>query len=198
MSNAFKYFENDFKIVENSLKAIDENQMSDMISQCAKSLNDGHKIIVSDLGKNVPICEKFVGTMISLGLNAEFLHTNTAVHGDMGMVHSGDIVIILTKSGSTTESVYLTNLLKRRDNVKLWLMSCNKNGILAETLENKLIVPLEHEGDLWDIVPNNSTTLFLIILQTLAMKLAKKQNITLADFKANHPGGAIGEKLRNE
>lgn len=197
-NSAFKYFENDFEILENSLKNIDSEQMSNLIKECAECLNSGHKIIASGLGKNVPICEKFVGTMISLGLNADFLHTNSAVHGDMGMIHPGDIVIILTKSGSTSESVYLVDLLKKRDNVNLWLMSCNEHSVLADKLENKLIVPLEHEGDLWNIMPNNSTTLFLIVLQTLAMELAKKENLTLEDFKINHPGGAIGEKLRNE
>ena len=136
--------------------------------------------------------------MISLGLDAQFLHTNSAVHGDMGMVKPGDVLIILTKSGSTSESVYLVDLLKKREGVKLWLMSCNEHSILAESMENALIVPLQHEGDSWNIVPNNSTTLFLIILQTLAMELIKRMDITLEMFKPNHPGGAIGAKLYHE
>ena len=56
---------------------------------------------------------------------------------------------------------------------------------------------MEHEGDLWDIVPNNSTTCNLIVLQTLAIELSKKMGITLADFKQNHPGGAIGVQLQD-
>lgn len=158
----------------------------------------GYKVVASGLGKNVPICEKFVGTMVSLGLNADFLHTNSAIHGDMGMIHPGDLVIILTKSGSTSESVYLVDLLKKRENVELWLISCNAHSILADSMEHKMIVPLEHEGDMWDIMPNNSTTLFLIILQKIAMELAKRMNLTLNDFKKNHPGGAIGAKLNEK
>ena len=64
-------------------------------------------------------------------------------------------------------------------------------------MENKLIIRLEHEGDLWNIVPNHSTTLNLIILQKIAMELSLRMGLELEkDFKPNHPGGAIGEVLR--
>lgn len=86
-------------------------------------MREGRRIIVSGLGKNVPICEKFVGSMVSMGLDAGFLHTNSAVHGDMGIVRAGDLVIILSKSGETEESVYLTRLLQRREGVRLSLLT---------------------------------------------------------------------------
>ena len=114
----------------------------------------------------------------------------------MGMVRPGDLVIILSKSGNTAESVYLVDVLKKRQGVKLWLLSCNKHSILADAMENKLIIPLDHEGDPWNIVPNNSTTLFLIVLQTIAMQMIKRLGLRLEDFKPNHPGGAIGAKLQ--
>ena len=135
--------------------------------------------------------------MLSLGLDAQFLHTNSAIHGDMGMVKAGDLVIILSKSGSTAESVYLVEQLKKRKGVKLWLMSCHEHSVLADMSENKLIIPLDHEGDPWNIMPNNSTTMFLIVLQTIAMQMIKKIDIKLEDFKPNHPGGAIGAKLQH-
>lgn len=197
MESAYTYFSATMSQIDAAVRKISMNEMESLIADCAKVLNDGHKVIASGLGKNVPICEKFEGTMLSLGMNAQFLHTNSAVHGDMGMVKPGDLVIILSKSGSTAESVYLVDVLKQRKGVKLWLMSCNAHSVLSDTMENKLIVPLEHEGDPWNIVPNNSTTLFLIVLQTLAMQLIKKRNIRLEDFKPNHPGGAIGAKLQH-
>ena len=130
---------------------------------------------------------------------AAFMHTNTAVHGDMGMVHAGDIVIILTKSGSTAESVYLAELLKRRKGVRLWLLSFCEHSDLADSMENKVIVALEHEGDLWNIVPNNSTAINLLILQELAIELSRRMAVDLnQDFKPNHPGGAIGAELRGK
>ena len=194
-----KYFADVERVISDSLESIDDIQFEQLVSDCEQTLRNGNKIIATGLGKNVPICDKFVGTMLSLGLNAGFLHSNTAVHGDMGMVHSGDLVIVLTKSGATAESVYLVDLLKKRKGVKLWLLSFNEHSVLADSMDNKLIIKLEHEGDLWNIVPNNSTTLNLIVLQAVAMELSKRLELSLEDdFKPNHPGGAIGVTLRHE
>ncbi len=196
MGSFEKYFLNDSKIIGAALKSIEEKEMDELIDACESTLRSGHKIVASGLGKNVPICEKFVGTMLSLGLDANFLHTNTAVHGDMGMVKPGDLVIVLTKSGATSESIYLVDLLKQREGVQLWLLSFKRHSVLADTMENKLIISLEHEGDLWDILPNHSTTLNLIVLQKVAMELSKRMKLDLdKDFKPNHPGGAIGATL---
>lgn len=197
MESAYSYFDKNMELIEDALRGVPMSGMERLISDCENTLKAGHKVIASGLGKNVPICEKFEGTMLSAGMDARFLHTNSAVHGDMGMVKPGDTVIILTKSGSTAESMYLAELLRKRGGVNLWLLSCNEHGVLAGTMEKKLLVPLAHEGDPWDIMPNNSTTLYLIILQTLAMQLVKRMGMTLDDFKPNHPGGAIGAELRN-
>lgn len=199
MESAYNnYFSITSKIIDDALRSISISQMEALMTECEKKIRAGKKIIVSGLGKNVPICEKFVGTMLSMGMDAGFLHTNSAVHGDMGMIHKGDLVIILTKSGSTSESIYLVDLLKKREGITLWLISFKEHSALADSLENKLIIHLEHEGDLWDIIPNNSTTLYLMVLQTVAIQLSKRLEIDLEkDFKPNHPGGAIGEFLRN-
>lgn len=202
MNSAYHYFEKTSRLIDDALKSISDESMSALIDDCERTLRNGHKIIASGLGKNVPICEKFEGTMLSLGLDAQFLHTNSAVHGDMGMVKDGDLVIILTKSGSTQESVYLANLLKERskhgNGISIWLLTFSENGALSSIIENKLVVHLEHEGDLWNIVPNNSTTLNLIVLQTVAIELSKRFDLKLEkDFKPNHPGGAIGASLKN-
>ena len=198
MKSAFeKYFAEDAQIIENALRSIDEEIFDELVNDCMDTLQSGNKVVASGLGKNVPICDKFVGTMLSLGMNANFLHTNTAVHGDMGMVKPGDLVIILTKSGATSESVYLVDLTKQRTGVKLWLLSFKEHSVLANGMNNKLIINLEHEGDLWNIVPNHSTTVNLIVLQKIAIELSKRMGLQLErDFKPNHPGGAIGASLK--
>ncbi len=196
MESAYGYFGQNMMWIENALKSISGTQMDALISDCEKTLRGGHRIIVSGLGKNVPICEKFVGTMISMGLDSSFMHTNSAVHGDMGIVRAGDLVIILTKSGETEESVYLTRLLQRRNGVNLWLLTFKDYSTLADMIQKKLVIHLDNEGDLWNILPNNSTTLNLIVLQTVAIEVARRMQVDLEkDFKPNHPGGAIGRSL---
>ena len=191
------YFERQLKEIEHSIHSIDIVVFEKMVNMAVETIKSGHKIIVSGLGKNVPICDKFVGSMISLGLDAYFLHTNSAVHGDMGIVKDGDMVIILTKSGETAESIYLTHLLKER-NVKMWLLTFVKESTLTKEIPDHLVIDLMHEGDMWNIMPNNSTTMNLIVLQGLAMMIANRLGLELGDFKRNHPGGHIGEVLKNE
>ncbi len=190
-----KYFEKQMEEMNRAIHSLDEGMFRKMVDEAVATLDSGHKIVVSGLGKNVPICEKFVGSMISLGLDACFLHTNSAVHGDMGVVKDGDMVVILTKSGETEESIYLTGFMEKRD-VNLWLLTFCRNSALAERIPNSIILDLAHEGDLWNIMPNNSTTMNLIVLQGLAMMVAKKKNLDIGQFCRNHPGGHIGELLK--
>ena len=189
-----RYFEKQLEELDYSIHSLDETIFSRWVEEAAATLKNNKKIIVSGLGKNVPICEKFVGSMVSLGLDACFLHTNSAVHGDMGIVKSGDMVILLTKSGETEESVYFAGLLKQRD-VNMWLLTFEKESTLTKQIDNVIVLDLHHEGDLWNIMPNNSTTINLIILQGLAMLTAKKLELDIGQFRRNHPGGQIGKKL---
>lgn len=191
------YFNDIMKTVKESLDSLDESQFKRLVAHCTKCIDNGGKIVASGLGKNVPICEKFVGTMNSLGMDARFLHTNTAVHGDLGMVCKNDIVLLLSKSGNTEESVKLAYYLNERG-TETWLLSFNKKSKLMYIIKEYLILDLKNEGDEWDIVPNNSTTVYLILLQGLAMQVCQERGITLDDFKVNHPGGGIGAKLRGE
>ena len=190
------YFQNILNTIGKSVQSMNEAAFNQLLNECQETIESGNKVIVSGLGKNVPVCDKFVGTMNSLGIPASFMNTNTAVHGDLGLVKAGDLVIILTKSGETIESIYLTKLLKLR-NANLWLLSFQRNSTLTREIPKRLILDLDHEGDAWDIVPNNSTTVNLIVLQGLALCLSERLGVTLHDFKQNHPGGAIGEQLKN-
>lgn len=191
-----EHFEKTMGIICAAVQSIRASEFDGLKRDCLDTLAAGNKIIATGLGKNVPICEKFVGTMNSLGIPAAFIHTNSAVHGDLGIVRDGDLVIVLTKSGKTTESVHLVELLGMRK-CKLWLLSFSRDSVLYKQIPNRLIIELEHEGDKWNILPNNSTVLNLIILQELAMRIADESNIPLDALRMNHPGGAIGEMLSN-
>ncbi len=191
-----KYFEKQLAELDHSLHSLDSEAFRRLVDESVDALHNGHKIVVSGLGKNVPICEKFVGSMVSMGLEAYFLHTNSAVHGDMGLVKDGDLVVILTKSGETSESIYLTRLLKERK-VNMWLLTFEQESTLTREIPNCIILELKHEGDLWNIMPNNSTTMNLIILQGLAMMIAKTLELDIHQFKRNHPGGHIGKVLED-
>lgn len=190
------YFEKQLTEINHSIHSLDEEMFWLLVKEAVDTLKAGHKIIVSGLGKNVPICDKFVGTMVSMGLDAYFLHTNSAVHGDIGLVKDGDMVIVLSKSGETDESIYLAQLLKERA-IDLWLLTFEADSALAREISKSIVVNLDHEGDLWNVMPNNSTVINLLILQGLAMMIAREMKLDICEFKRNHPGGHIGKILES-
>ncbi|MDE7476462.1 MAG: SIS domain-containing protein [Lachnospiraceae bacterium] len=189
------YFEKQLKEINDAIHSLNESEFRRLVCEAVEVIDSGHKIIVSGLGKNVPVCEKFVGSMVSLGMDACYLNTNSAVHGDMGVVKDSDMVIVLTKSGETSESVYLAELLQNRK-VNIWMLSFSAESTLSRLIKNRIIIELGHEGDPWNIMPNNSTTLNLIVLQGLVMMIAKERKISVEDFRRNHPGGHIGKILQ--
>lgn len=189
-----EYYDEVLNVIRDSLESIPVEAYEQIIVECVETLQNGGKIIASGLGKNVPICEKFVGTLNSFGIDARFLHTNTAVHGDLGMVSKKDMVLLLTKGGNTSETVVLGEHLKNRG-TNTWLMSFYGDGKASKVVDKKFIMHLINEGDEWDIVPNNSTTIYLIVLQGIALEIAKRLSVTIEDFGRNHPGGGIGARL---
>ncbi len=188
------YFQSSMETLHEAISSIKEEEFFQLLECSLATLERKGKIIVSGLGKNVAICEKFVGTLHSVGISAAFMHSNSAVHGDLGIVKPEDLVIILTKSGETAESVYLVDLLEGKK-CDIFLLSFSRNSTLYVKIPHHLIIDLAHEGDQWNILPNHSTTLNLIVLQELAMNLVEKLEIPLDVLKENHPGGAIGAKL---
>lgn len=192
-----KYFDHVGEVILDSLASLKDAVFEELVSDAVQVLDNGHKIIVSGLGKNVPVCEKFVGTMVSVGQRASYMNTNSAVHGDLGMVEKGDLVIILTKSGETAESIYLNRLLSQRE-CERWLLTFQEGSTLGREIDHVLTLKLKDEGDPWNIVPNNSTIVDLIVLQGLAMEIVARRGFTLEEFHKNHPGGHIGATLSRE
>ena len=188
-------FDDTLRILAGALRTLDQREFTALERDAVATLERGNKLVFSGLGKNVPICEKLVGTLNSVGLAAAFVHTNSAVHGDLGVVRDGDLVVILTKSGETAESVHLSRLLRKRG-LTQWLLTFSRDSILYREIPNRVALELEHEGDGWNILPNNSTVLNLIVLQGLAMALIEHFGVPIDVLHANHPGGAIGAKLQ--
>lgn len=168
-----------------------------LTNACEYALRDGHQVVVTALGKNVPICEKFAGTLNSFGLAARFLHSNSAVHGDLGILAPGDLLIIVSKSGSTEESVALAKLVQDRP-VITWSLTCTPASVISELTERTTVVELGHEGDLWDLAPVNSSIVFLAVFNAIAVELSERLEVPLERFLHNHPGGAIGKKGRTQ
>ncbi|MFZ3301250.1 MAG: SIS domain-containing protein [Microgenomates group bacterium] len=190
-----RFINNQLNTAIQTFKRLDYSISSKLVEECLSCVGNGGKIITTAIGKNAPICEKFVGTLNSLDISSHFLNSNTAFHGDLGIIKTNDLVIIMSKSGETGESIDIAKILKKRK-INCWLITCNKNCTITKHIHKSIILPIKHEGDKWDLIPNNSTLVFLIFLQSLALKLSHKLVINIDILKKNHPGGGIGKRLK--
>lgn len=188
-------FEENFAVIQRSLETLDMECYKVLLHDCEVALRKGKKIILSGLGKNVPVCQKIVSSMLSASMDAAFLHTDEAFHGDLGLIKDGDVVIVFSKSGKTPESMNLANYISNRKDIRKWAFTFMNETEFIERFDNAIVLQLEKEGDPWGIMPMNSTVISLIVMQGVIVDLVNRLEITLLDFKTNHPGGGIGLKL---
>jgi len=152
------------------------------------------RVIVTGMGKSGLIGAKIAATFSSTGSPSLFLHPAEAVHGDIGMVVPGDVVLAISHSGETEELVRLLEVLKRLD-VRLIAMTGKRESTLARHAFISLDVGIEREASPLGLVPTASTTAALAMGDALAMALVERRGFTLDDFARIHPGGRLGKKV---
>ncbi len=152
------------------------------------------KIIISGMGKSGIIAQKIAATMSSTGSTALFLHPADAAHGDLGIVNHDDIVLCLSKSGTTEELNFIIPAL-RQIGAKIIAMTGNQRSFLALNADITLDTGIEKEACPYDLAPTTSTTAMLAMGDALAMVLMEQKNFTQRDFALTHPKGSLGRRL---
>jgi len=158
------------------------------------SVENGHKIITTGMGKSGHIAAKVAATLTSTGSPAVFLDCANAIHGDLGLLSEGDCVLLFSYSGSTEEIVRLVPLLKR-PGVTLVALSGKAKSPLVEASDHHLDVSVKSEACPLNLAPTASTTAMLVMGDALAMALMQARGVTRELFASLHPGGAIGRAL---
>ncbi len=152
------------------------------------------RIVLTGLGKSGLICQKIAATLSSTGMPSLFMHPAEALHGDLGMVASGDLVLALSNSGETDEIVKLLDLI-RRLGAKIIALSGNSESTLARNADAHIHVGISKEACSLDLVPTASTTAALAMGDALAIACYEQRGFTEKDFARFHPGGRLGRKL---
>jgi arabinose-5-phosphate isomerase len=152
------------------------------------------RLIVTGIGKSAIIAQKMVATFNSTGTPSLFLHASEAIHGDLGMVQTDDVVICISKSGNSPEIKILIPILKRFGN-KIIAITGNITSFLAKESDFVLNTTVDAESCRNNLAPTNSTTAQLVMGDALAVCLMEMRNFTSEDFAKYHPGGALGKKL---
>ena len=157
-------------------------------------LENKGNLVFSGVGKSALIAQKIVATMNSTGTTAVFMHAADAIHGDLGIVREGDIVVVLSKSGETPEIKMLVPLIKLRGN-KIVAMVGNRESYLASQADFVLDVTVDEEAIPGSLAPTSSTTAQLVMGDVLALILMRCRGFSTDDFAKFHPGGALGKQL---
>lgn len=156
--------------------------------------NTKARVVVTGIGKSAIIAAKIVASLNSTGTPSLFLHAAEAIHGDLGMVQPGDVVICISKSGNSPEIKVLVPLLKRFGNTLIG-MTANKESFLGKGSDLVLNAYVEAEADPNNLAPTNSTTAQLALGDALTVCLIEMRGFKSEDFAKYHPGGALGKKL---
>jgi arabinose-5-phosphate isomerase len=152
------------------------------------------RVVVTGMGKSGIIAQKIAATLSSTGSPALFLHPAEAVHGDLGMLMPGDVVVALSVSGETEEILRLLATLKRKGDA-LVSFSCNLNSTLAQASDVALDCSVEREACGLNLAPTASTTAMLALGDALAIAVSLRKGFRAEDFAELHPGGKLGKRL---
>lgn len=170
------------------------NRAMDLIYACRG------RVVVTGMGKSGIIARKIAATLNSTGTPALYMHPVEAVHGDLGMVVAGDVVVALSASGETEEILRLLATIKRLQ-VPLISMTCDEVGAgtkistLVSAADVALDCSIAKEACTLGLAPTASTTTMLALGDALAMALAEKRGFKEEDFANLHPGGKLGKRL---
>ena len=152
------------------------------------------RLVVTGIGKSALIGSKIVATLNSTGTPSLFLHAAEAMHGDLGIIQPGDIILCISNSGNSPEIKVLAPLLKRYGNILIG-MTANKASFLAKSSDLTIQSYVAKEADPNNLAPMDSTTAQLVLGDALAVCLMKLRDFKADDFALYHPGGALGKKL---
>lgn len=152
------------------------------------------RLVVSGIGKSAVIAQKIVATLNSTGTPSIFMHAADAIHGDLGIIQQEDVVMIISKSGSSPEIKVLVPLIRNFGNVLIAMVG-NTDSDLAKHANIILNTTVQQEACPNNLAPTTSTTAQLAMGDAIAVCLMELKGFSTDDFAKFHPGGMLGKKL---
>ena len=176
------------------IKRVSEYLNDDFVQVVQLILQLKGRVIVTGIGKSAIIAQKIVATFNSTGTPAVFMHAADAIHGDLGIIQSDDVVICISKSGNTPEIKVLTPLLKQAGHQLIGMVG-DPDSFLAKQADLILNTSNAQEACPHNLAPTTSTTAQLALGDALAVCLLECREFSSADFARYHPGGSLGKRL---
>ncbi len=190
LENARQTFEIEAQSILDMIPALDGNFV-----QCVELIKSARgKVVITGIGKSAIIAQKIAATFNSTGTPAVFMHAADAIHGDLGTITKEDLVICISKSGTTPEIKVIVPLLKSGGNPLIAIVG-NTESFLAQHADFILNTSVEKEACPNNLAPTSSTTAQLAMGDALAVCVLYEKGFTKEDFAKYHPGGTLGKKL---
>lgn len=183
------------KIEEQGLAAMRQRLGEEFIDAVELILAAPGRVVITGIGKSGLVGQKIAATMNSTGTPSFFLHPVEAMHGDLGMVMAGDVILAISYSGETAELNGLLITLKKRGN-KIVAMTGGGLSSLASAADIVLDIGVPREACPLGLAPTASTTATLAMGDALAVVLLNRKKFQEVDFRLNHPGGSLGQRLK--
>lgn len=152
------------------------------------------KVILTGVGKSGLVAQKIAASFTSVGLMSVYLNPLDALHGDIGVVGSGDVIVMISNSGETSELLAIVPYVKKRAAAMLGILG-KRESSLAGHCDAVLDASVAHEAAPIDQVPTSSTAVAMAIGDALTVSWMTAKGVSVADFAMNHPAGAIGRRL---
>jgi arabinose-5-phosphate isomerase len=183
------FIENHLKKISDSFIGLDVKKLNILINLIGNTKNN---IFFTGIGKNGHVMEKASSTFNSMGIKTYFINPVDAVHGDMGKVGNGDLIIALSKSGNTDELLnFLYHVSKITKNI--FLIHSNKDNKCLEFSNDNLFIEITGEADHLNTIPTVSIAVYTILMQSISCEIGSNNNLTIPEFVKNHPGGSLGK-----
>ncbi len=182
-------------IEEQGLAAVREKIGVEFEKAIETILDCKSRLVITGIGKSGIIGQKIAATLNSTGTPSFFLHPVEAMHGDLGMVMSSDVIVAISYSGKTDELNRLLTSLKKRG-VKIIAMTGGMLSPLADSADIILDIGIPREACPLGLAPTTSTTATLAMGDALSVVLLNRKKFQASDFRENHPGGSLGERLK--
>jgi arabinose-5-phosphate isomerase len=177
-----------------AVAALEHRLGEDFAAACRLLLACTGRIVVTGMGKSGHVGNKIAATLASTGSPSFFLHPAEAIHGDIGMITAGDVVLAISNSGETDELLTILPVIKRLD-VPLIALTGNHGSTLSRYASVTLDISVPAEACPLNLAPTASTTATLAMGDALAIAVLEARGFTEEDFARSHPGGALGRRL---
>lgn len=185
---------NVFNIEINGMKEVQGKLNDSFNSIISTILSAEGRCVVTGMGKSGLIGKKITATLASTGTRAFFMHPGEAYHGDLGMIHSGDVVLAISNSGETEEVIKLLPFFKENKNIVVALAG-KEDSTLVKHSNYFIDIGVSKEACPLELAPTTSTTVTLAMGDAIAIALMKARNFKAENFAKFHPGGSLGRKL---